>query len=270
MPLPLTVSCSSKIQIGFTFLVPAYPGCPGKEAVKWLLLLLLFLPILSSVKIICWWFWFIVHKTKGVDGIFCFSYLQSMTAFTFVARWTRSWYSVKSNGATFVDSIRTLTTEPWVNCLVTCGQNSARMRSVSTFTAPIRYLFDIFWFDILCTYCNTTLMGSRVWAVKTDSNRLVHSAASPWVSWSMGSLGSLVRSSSLVLLGDQPHSPCMVHGVEGSHDAPSPCRGTCSARDPDLIQTQNRIQSMWAEHKWSGNWSRACQNCYWSYLFSFY
>jgi len=42
MPLPLTVSCSSKIQIGFTFLVPAYPGCPGKEAVKWLLLLILF------------------------------------------------------------------------------------------------------------------------------------------------------------------------------------------------------------------------------------
>jgi len=38
MPLPLTVSCSSKIQIGYTFLVPAYPGCPGKEAVKWLLL----------------------------------------------------------------------------------------------------------------------------------------------------------------------------------------------------------------------------------------
>ena len=37
MPLLLTVSCSSKIQVGFTFLVPAYPGCPGKEAVKWLL-----------------------------------------------------------------------------------------------------------------------------------------------------------------------------------------------------------------------------------------
>jgi len=37
MPLPLTVSCSSKIQIGFTFLVPPYPGFPGKEAVKWLL-----------------------------------------------------------------------------------------------------------------------------------------------------------------------------------------------------------------------------------------
>ena len=36
MPLPLTVCCFSKIQIGFTFLVLAYPGCPGKEAVKWL------------------------------------------------------------------------------------------------------------------------------------------------------------------------------------------------------------------------------------------
>jgi len=35
MPLPLTVSCSSKIQIGFTFLVPAHPGSPGQRAVKW-------------------------------------------------------------------------------------------------------------------------------------------------------------------------------------------------------------------------------------------
>jgi len=34
MPLPLTVSCFSKIQIGFTFLVPARLGSPGKRAVK--------------------------------------------------------------------------------------------------------------------------------------------------------------------------------------------------------------------------------------------
>jgi len=33
-PLPLTVSCSSKIQIGFTFLVPAHLGSPGQRAVK--------------------------------------------------------------------------------------------------------------------------------------------------------------------------------------------------------------------------------------------
>jgi len=33
-PLPLTVSFFSKIQIGFTFLVPAHPGSPGQRAVK--------------------------------------------------------------------------------------------------------------------------------------------------------------------------------------------------------------------------------------------
>jgi len=34
MPLPLTVSCSSKVQIGFTFLVLAHLGSPGHRAVK--------------------------------------------------------------------------------------------------------------------------------------------------------------------------------------------------------------------------------------------
>ena len=34
MPLPLTVSCFSKIQIGFTFVVPAHPGGPRKMAIK--------------------------------------------------------------------------------------------------------------------------------------------------------------------------------------------------------------------------------------------
>ena len=34
MPLPLAVSCISKVQIGFTFVVPAHLGSPGKRAVK--------------------------------------------------------------------------------------------------------------------------------------------------------------------------------------------------------------------------------------------
>jgi len=42
MSLPLTVSCFSEIQIGFTFLVPAYPGSPGKRAVKQVCVLGLF------------------------------------------------------------------------------------------------------------------------------------------------------------------------------------------------------------------------------------
>ena len=35
MPLSLAVFCFSKIQIGFTFLVPADPDSPRQRAVKW-------------------------------------------------------------------------------------------------------------------------------------------------------------------------------------------------------------------------------------------
>jgi len=45
--LPLTVSCFSKIQIGFTFLVPAHQGSPGQRAVKRVCVLLLSLGISS-------------------------------------------------------------------------------------------------------------------------------------------------------------------------------------------------------------------------------
>ena len=34
MPLPPTVYCFSKIQIGFTFLVPAHLGSPGQRAIE--------------------------------------------------------------------------------------------------------------------------------------------------------------------------------------------------------------------------------------------
>jgi len=35
--------CFSKIQIGFTFLVPAHPGSPGKGAVKWVCVIYIFM-----------------------------------------------------------------------------------------------------------------------------------------------------------------------------------------------------------------------------------
>ena len=38
-PADATASCFSKIQIGFTFLVPAPPGSPGKSAVIWVCVL---------------------------------------------------------------------------------------------------------------------------------------------------------------------------------------------------------------------------------------
>jgi len=37
MPLPITVFCFSKIQIGFAFLVPAHLGSPGQRAVSLIL-----------------------------------------------------------------------------------------------------------------------------------------------------------------------------------------------------------------------------------------
>ena len=43
MPLPLTVCCFSKIQTGFTFLVPAHSGSPGKRAVKRVCVLFIFI-----------------------------------------------------------------------------------------------------------------------------------------------------------------------------------------------------------------------------------
>jgi len=48
MPLPPTVSCSSKIQIGFTFLVPAHLGSPEQRAVKWMLTLIISLCFVAS------------------------------------------------------------------------------------------------------------------------------------------------------------------------------------------------------------------------------
>jgi len=47
MPLPLTISCFSKIQIGFTFLVPAHPGSPGKRAVKWVCVCVMYFNVMQ-------------------------------------------------------------------------------------------------------------------------------------------------------------------------------------------------------------------------------
>ena len=49
MPLPLNVSCFSKIQIGFAFLVLAHLGSPGKRALKWVCVCVTVL-IMLSVK----------------------------------------------------------------------------------------------------------------------------------------------------------------------------------------------------------------------------
>jgi len=51
MPLPLIVSCFSKIQIGFAFLVPANPGSPGHRAVKRVCVCVCEYPVYSLVSL---------------------------------------------------------------------------------------------------------------------------------------------------------------------------------------------------------------------------
>ena len=55
MPLPLTVSCFSKTQIGSTFLVPAHPGSPGQTAIK-LVCVCVCVCVLSTAAAACGWF----------------------------------------------------------------------------------------------------------------------------------------------------------------------------------------------------------------------
>jgi len=57
MPLPLTVSCFSKIQIGFTFLVPAHLGSPGKG------------PLNGCASVQAWWYSCCPTARCGVQGI---------------------------------------------------------------------------------------------------------------------------------------------------------------------------------------------------------
>ena len=55
MPLPLTVSCFSKIKIGFNFLVPAHLGSPGQRAVKRVCVCVLLLVKLVFLAVIQQW-----------------------------------------------------------------------------------------------------------------------------------------------------------------------------------------------------------------------
>ena len=52
MPLPLTISCFSKIQVGFTFLVLAYPGSPGKRAIKRVMMMMMMMICIFEIQIL--------------------------------------------------------------------------------------------------------------------------------------------------------------------------------------------------------------------------
>ena len=66
MPLPLTVSCFSKIQIGFTFLVLAHPGSPGQRAVKWVCVCVFVVTCKSK------------HKAQTTTGVLASTFLHPL------------------------------------------------------------------------------------------------------------------------------------------------------------------------------------------------
>jgi len=63
MPLPLTVSCFSKIQIGFAFLVLAHPSSPGKRAVKRVRVCVCVCACACACVCV------VVHATNGLDFV---------------------------------------------------------------------------------------------------------------------------------------------------------------------------------------------------------
>ena len=78
MPLPLTVSCFNKIQIGFTFLVPAHPGSPRKRAVKRVCVCVCGIWCIKAWYFLC--YLYLLHSTvcvmfnfaqKWYKGMFC-------------------------------------------------------------------------------------------------------------------------------------------------------------------------------------------------------
>ena len=91
MPLPLTVSCFSKIQIGFTYLVPAHPGCPEQRAVKRLCMCVLHHSayVIVDGKVIE------MGRAQAVRMFENYSYTvtakETSRSKGWVSKWTRSW-----------------------------------------------------------------------------------------------------------------------------------------------------------------------------------
>ena len=73
MPLPLTVSCFSKIQIGFTFLVPAHLGSPRQRAVKLVCVCVCVCPCMRACVCVSSYICFqLIVSLSFINSILCF------------------------------------------------------------------------------------------------------------------------------------------------------------------------------------------------------
>jgi len=75
IPVPLTFSCFSKIQIGFTFLVPAHPGSPGQR------------PLNGCVCVLCpslgIGMWILASKKQRLAATRCSVYIHQLNRVNF-------------------------------------------------------------------------------------------------------------------------------------------------------------------------------------------
>jgi len=72
-----------KIHMGLTFLVPAYPGCPGKEAVKWVSVCLSVQDLAATVTLIVCHFVSVFPNKPGLTGFSLLFFLQLFPRRTF-------------------------------------------------------------------------------------------------------------------------------------------------------------------------------------------
>jgi len=88
MPLSSIISCFTRIQKPewFTFLVLAYPGCPGKEAIKWMFLSLLLLSGMTWVS--CY-----QKKIHSLKSCHCGCYTTKLISLPHFLQSTSSLYS---------------------------------------------------------------------------------------------------------------------------------------------------------------------------------
>ena len=109
MPLPLVVSCFSKIQIGLTFLVPAHPGSPGKRAIKWVCVCFQSsneiddyrLVFIVSISLLCK----ILNTCQNeIHGIVTYTFLNLCEEFTsfcqVLKRCTKNWFLFSASQCT--------------------------------------------------------------------------------------------------------------------------------------------------------------------------
>ena len=137
MPLPLTVSCFSKIQIGFTFLVPAHLGSPGKKGP------------LNGCACVC-----------GLPGIAKKQQQNIQPAaptFNSRAGWISNYYSVRQKKEPIFYCVHLFDTRQQLVNFITYVEEKIRHNSVYLILARVNYFAVTVTLNTLCLFANQVM-----------------------------------------------------------------------------------------------------------------